>query len=153
MSEAPVGFKTDPDKSVQGSALYAEFKSQYNQIFQMFVTPDGIDEAGNFISGVIYYRRLSATQPKKQWQVSTMKRNLVDADGTATEATYLDRLEGFEFLMKRVAMTSELVAKPFFVEVSKKDLADVRIRKTPTKLIYRIGQMKLSFNYPEMFTA
>jgi hypothetical protein len=150
---APIGLKTDPDKSVQGSALYAEFKNTYNQVVQMFITPDGHDEAGNFVPGCVFYRRLSATQPKKQWQTTWLKRNLVDSDSNATEVNYLDRIESLEFLMKRVAMTSELVAKPFFVEVSKKDLTDVRNRKTPTKIIYRIGQMKTTLTYPELFTA
>jgi hypothetical protein len=150
---APVGLLTDPDKSVQGSALYAEFKNAYNQVVQMCITPDGHDEAGNFVPSCVFYRRLSAMQPKKQWQTTWLKRNLVDSDGNATEANYLDRIESLEFLMKRVAMTSELVAKPFFVEVSKKDLTDVRNRKTPTKIIYRIGQMKTTLTYPEMFKA
>jgi hypothetical protein len=150
---APIGLLTDPDKSVQGSALYAEFKNAYNQIVQMFITPDGHDEAGNFTPSCVFYRRLSALQPKKQWQTTWLKRSLVDANGDVTEANYLDRIESLEFLMKRVAMTSELVAKPFFVEVSKKDLSDVRNRKTPTKVVYRIGQMKTTLNYPEMFKA
>jgi hypothetical protein len=147
----PAGFVTDLDKKVQGSALYAEFKNPYAQTVQMFITPDGIDEAGNFVNGVVYYRRLSALQPKKQWQIATLGRALVDDYGVTTEQVLLNRLETLEFLMKRIAMTSELVGKPFFVEVSKKDLADVRIRKTPTKIVYRIGQMKSSLKYPEMF--
>jgi hypothetical protein len=153
MTTAPAGFITDPDKKVQGSALYAEFKNPYAQVVQMFVTPDGIDEAGHFVNGVVFYRRLSATQPKKQWQIATLGRALLDEHGMTTEQVLLNRLETLEFLMKRIAMTSELVAKPFFVEVSKKDLADVRIRKTPTKIVYRIGQMKSSLNYPELFKA
>jgi hypothetical protein len=151
VANIPAGFITDPDKKVQGSALYAEFKNPYMQTVQMFITPDGIDEVGNFVYGVVYYRRLSATNPKKQWQIAHLGRALVDDYGVTTEQVLLSRLETLEFLMKRVAMTSELVGKPFFVEVSKKDLADVRIRKTPTKIVYRIGQMKASLNYPEMF--
>jgi len=151
VANIPAGFITDQDKKVQGSALYAEFKNPYMQTVQMFITPDGIDEVGNFVYGVVYYRRLSATNPKKQWQIAHLGRALVDDYGVTTEQVLLSRLETLEFLMKRVAMTSELVGKPFFVEVSKKDLADVRIRKTPTKIVYRIGQMKASLNYPEMF--
>ena len=68
-TETPLGLLTDPEKKVQGTALYAEFKNEYQQIFQMFITPDGWNELGNFSTARVYYRRLSASQPKKQWKV------------------------------------------------------------------------------------
>jgi hypothetical protein len=44
-----------------------------------------------------------------------------------------------------------MVGKPMFVEVSKKDLTDVSTGKTPTKVIYRIGQTRSAQGFPELF--
>ena len=42
----PTGFITDPDKKVQGSALYVEMKSKVRDdaFYQFFITPDGDNE-------------------------------------------------------------------------------------------------------------
>jgi hypothetical protein len=153
-TELPLGFITDPEKKVQGTAMYMEFKNEYEQIFQMFITPDGISEVGQFVIGRAYYRRLSASEPKKQWKTQALKRTLVDPMMAHTTPEHREeRLESLAWLMKRVSISSHLVGKPFFVEVSKKDLADIASGKTPTKVVHRIGQSRTALNYPEMFTA
>ena len=153
-TETPLGLITDPEKKVQGTALYAEFKNEYQQIFQMFITPDGWNEHGNFSIARAYYRRLSVSQPKKQWKTQTIKRELVDpVTGATTESQREDRIETLAWLMKRVSISSTIVGKPFFVEVSQKDLTDVSNSKTPTKVVHRINQTRIALSYPEMFTA
>mgnify|MGYP006297507947 CR=1 FL=1 len=152
--ETPAGLTTDPEKKVQGTALYMEFKNEYNQIVQMFITPDGTNELGLFVTGRAYYRRLTASQPKKQWKVQTLKRSLVHPErGVADEEYREERIESLAWLVKRVSISSVLNGKPFFVEVSKKDLVDISSGKTPTKVVHRIGQSRTALNYPEMFTA
>lgn len=152
--ELPIGLTTDPEKKVQGTALYAEFKNEYHQIVQIFITPDGVSETGQFIIGRAYYRRLTASQPKKQWKTQALKRSLVHPERAIADEDYREeRLEGLAFLMKRVSMSSTLTGKPFFVEVSKKDLVDIAAGKTPTKVVHRIGQSRTALSYPEMFTA
>lgn len=154
IEEVTKGFTTEPNKKVQGCALYAEFKNEYGQVFQMFLTPDGYNEEDVYTPARAFYRRLSPTATKKQWQTQIIRRELVDeATGSTTQEHRLSRLETIDFLMKRVAISSTLVAKPFFVEVSKKDLSDIRAGKTPTKVIYRIGQCRTALAYPELFTA
>jgi hypothetical protein len=124
--ETPLGLLTDPEKKVQGTALYVEFKNEYHQIFQMFITPDGWNELGNFSIARAYYRRLSASQPKKQWKVQALQRTLVDpVSGFTSEEHREARIETLAWLMKRVSISSTIVGKPFFVEVSQKDLTDV----------------------------
>lgn len=153
-TETPLGLITDPEKKVQGTALYVEFKNEYQQIFQMFITPDGWNEHGNFSVARTYYRRLSASQPKKQWKVQALQRNLVDpVIGTTSEAHREERLLTLSWFMKRVSISSTIVGKPFFVEVSQKDLTDVTQGKTPTKVVHRINQTRTALSYPEMFTA
>jgi hypothetical protein len=152
--ETPLGLLTDPEKKVQGTALYVEFKNEYHQIFQMFITPDGWNELGNFSIARAYYRRLSASQPKKQWKVQALQRTLVDpVSGFTSEEHREARIETLAWLMKRVSISSTIVGKPFFVEVSQKDLTDVTNSKTPTKVVHRINQTRTALSYPEMFTA
>lgn len=152
--ETPLGLITDPEKKVQGTALYVEFKNEYQQILQMFITPDGWNELGNFAVSRAYYRRLSASQPKKQWKTQALQRSLVDpVSGTTSEAHREERLLTLSWFMKRVSISSTIVGKPFFVEVSQKDLTDVTQGKTPTKVVHRINQTRTALSYPEMFTA
>jgi hypothetical protein len=152
--ETVLGLVTDPDKKVQGTALYVEFKNEYHQIVQMFITPDGTDENNRFVVGRAFYRRLSMSQPKKQWKIQALKRGLLHPErAVADEAYREERIDGLAFLLKRVSMSSTIVGKPFFVEVSKKDLVDINAGKTPTKVVHRIGQSRTALNYPEMFKA
>lgn len=153
-TETPLGLLTDPEKKVQGTALYAEFKNEYQQIFQMFITPDGWNELGVFAVARVYYRRLSASQPKKQWKVQALQRSLVDpVTGATSEEHREERLQTLAWFMKRVSISSTIIGKPFFVEVSQKDLTDVTQGKTPTKVVHRINQTRTALSYPEMFTA
>lgn len=152
--EIPLGLITDPEKKVQGTALYLEFKNEYQQVLQMFITPDGVNEVGMPTLSRAYYRRLSASAPKKQWRTQALKRSLVDpATGVTSEDYREERLESLAFLMKRISISSQLVGKPFFVEVSQKDLSDIASGKTPTKVVHRIGQCRTALSYPEMFVA
>lgn len=151
--EIQQGFTTDPDKSVQGFALYAEFKNAYQQTYQVVITPDGLSENDVFVCSRVYYRTLSKMQPKKQWRTQLVKRNLVDPEGNSTSIFRDYRFESVHWLMKRISISSELVAKPFYVEVSKKDLVDISVGKTPTKVIHRVGQSRIALSYPEMFVA
>jgi hypothetical protein len=152
--ETPLGLITDPEKKVQGTALYVEFKNEFNQIFQLFITPDGWNEYGNFSVARAYYRRLSVSQPKKQWKIQSLQRGLVDSvTGVTSEAHREERLLTLAWIMKRVSISSTIVGKPFFVEVSQKDLTDVSNSKTPTKVVHRINQTRIALSYPEMFTA
>jgi hypothetical protein len=152
--ETPLGLITDPEKKVQGTALYVEFKNEYQQILQMFITPDGWNELGNFAVSRAYYRRLSLSQPKKQWKTQALQRSLVDpVSGTTSEAHREERLLTLSWFMKRVSISSTIVGKPFFVEVSQKDLTDITQGKTPTKVVHRINQTRTALSYPEMFAA
>jgi hypothetical protein len=152
--ETPLGLITDPEKKVQGTALYVEFKNEYQQILQMFITPDGWNELGNFAVSRAYYRRLSVSQPKKQWKTQALQRSLVDpVTGTTSEAHREERLLTLSWFMKRVSISSTIVGKPFFVEVSQKDLTDITQGKTPTKVVHRINQTRTALSYPEMFAA
>jgi hypothetical protein len=142
----------DNEKAVQGFALYTEFKNAYGHIYQMFITPDGYDEMGAVIPATVYRRRLDEAHPKKQWKTTRLGIQMVDSDGILTEAHKLSRLESIRTTMLRLGASYSIVGKPFFVEVPKKDLSDIRTGKTPIKVVYRIGQTRSALNFPEMFS-
>jgi hypothetical protein len=47
----------------------------------------------------------------------------------------------------------QIVKDAFLVEVSKKDLEEIRTGKTPNKLLYRIGLVREASEFPEELIA
>ena len=143
-------------KEVQGCALYAEFTNYGGtQIYQMFITPDGVDEAGNFVVATAYKRRLSTSAPKKQWRTTALTSDLVDPEtGKISDESNLARLKYLSHTLNRLAGQSwSIVGEPFFVEVSKDDLTEVASGKTPLKVVYRITQTRKALGFAEMFAG
>ena len=142
----------DSSKSVQGSAFYAEFTNSYGHVFQIFITPDGVNEVGELVTATAFTRTLSEAKPKRQWRASKLGRQVVSPeDGTARLEFLASRLSVIEYTVRRLSTQYTLVGKPLFVEVSKKDLLDVGLGKTPIKVTYRIGQTRSAQGFPEMF--
>jgi hypothetical protein len=129
---------------VQGCALYAEFSDGTNTT-QVFITPDGYDESGNLVRASFFRRRLNAWSPKKQWRSSYLYAH------AEWENANVLRYERVETALRALgAANSTLTVGPFFVEVSREDLTLVDTYKTPTKLVYRIGQVRKALGYPEL---
>jgi hypothetical protein len=141
----------DSSKSVQGSAFYAEFTNSYGHVFQIFITPDGVNEVGELVTATAFTRTLSEAKPKRQWRATKLGRQIVNEDGVATPESRETRLSALEYTVRRLSTQYTLVEKPLFVEVSKKDLLDVGLGKTPIKVTYRIGQTRSAQGFPEMF--
>lgn len=139
---------TDPAKSVQGCALYAEFVNSSNDIYQIFFTPDGTNDNGDFVVSTVYTRRLVNGSPKRQWRIGKLRYTL-RVEYVDDAEVRLKRLEPIHEVLTRLQSRYELVRKPFFVEVSKKDLNDVHAGKTPIKVVHRIGQTRMINSYPE----
>lgn len=146
---------TDPTKPVQGCALYAEFiNTTTKSVKQIFFTPDGTDETGNHVVASYFERAISEVTPKRQWSSIKLRSQLTHPEYTNAQVRYW-RTRYIRDSIDRLAnpdLSWALNGKPFYVEVSKKDLTDIRNGKTPTKVIYRIGQTRTANNYPELFT-
>lgn len=150
----PAGFVTDPDKKVQGFAFYAEYyREANNKYFQIFITPDGVDENGYYVPARSFRRELTEEKPKKQWRQVQLSTTLVNEDNVLLDSITVNRLSPIEATLARLGAFFTLVKEPFFVEVSKKDLTDIRDGKTPIKVIYRIGQTRNALGFPEMFES
>lgn len=144
----------DKNRDVQGIALYAEFRKP-GAMLQMIVTPDGYALDDKEVPATLWRRVLTPATPKKQWRNSSLSwRAVGDLNG---EPLPTEKKE--EFAEKRLSFATQLfdslksggwslTKEPLFIETSKKDLEDVKMGKTPNKLLYRINQTRDSQGFP-----
>lgn len=141
----------DKEKDVQGIALYAQFHKP-GAMTQLIITPDGYDEKGEKVLASLYRRVVTTDSPKKQWRSSFIRT--ADAEGVDFESGE----ERVSFAEKRLNFATqlfdslmngkwELHKDPIYLEVSKKDLTDIREAKTPTKLLYRVNQSREALSF------
>lgn len=138
------------DKSVQGFALYLEFQkdeSVDNRIAQIFLVPVGYDENDKLVGQRILWRVVSNVEPKKQW------RSLHSLSASQTKElaenfdvkNLLNSSWGSNWVLSPfqwVKSSNYSAKKAVYIEVSKKDYTDLGNSKTPTKLIYRMNQIR-----------
>lgn len=157
----------DTEKDVQGVAVYYEFRKEvaaYDGTInaattQMFITPDGYAEDGRFSSSTVYRRVVTSYSPRKQWRASSLgyPDDAMRETGTPSPLS-TEEVEGAgerRLTYARSLFRSlldggwQMVKEPLFVEVSKKDLSDVAMAKTPAKVVYRINQTRSTKGFPE----
>ena len=136
----------EKEKDVQGIALYAQFHKP-GAMTQLLITPDGYDESGEKVFASLYRRIVTTTSPKKQWRSSTIRSGeLSDLDFEKADdrARFAEKRLSFAVQLFDSLLSGkwELHKEPIYLEVSKKDLTDIKVAKTPTKLIYRINQSR-----------
>ena len=147
----------DLTKDVQGVALYAEFRKP-GATMQLLITPDGYNEEGKEVPASLYRRVVTPNTPKKQWRSSSLGmsriREYMDAGLALEEEKKEEMAEG------RLAFATQLFdslmtggwaieKEPLFIETSKKDMTDIRLGKTPNKMLYRINQTRKAQGFPE----
>lgn len=144
----------DNSKDVQGIALYAEFRKP-GAMMQIIITPDGYANDGREVAASLYRRVTTPQTPKKQWRNSSLSwRAITDLNGQPLEDGQRE-----QFTETRMSFASQLfdgiknggwilTKEPLFIETSKKDLDDVKMSKTPNKLMYRINQTRDALGFP-----
>ncbi len=137
----------DKDKEVQGVAVYAEFARE-NATTQVIVTPDGYANDGLEVGATIIRRTITATTPKKQWKFSQLAFSGSQEFNTKDE--YVEyRMRYATVLFDQLSRGDwKLVKKPILIEISKKDYDSIKLRKTPTKIMYRISQSRSALDFP-----
>jgi hypothetical protein len=131
------------DKMVQGFALYLEFDkepSSNNVKSQILIIPAGYNEDDILSRQTILWRVVSDIEPKKQWRTL----HSPSITGLETKTQLVESTWNSSWLFSPFRwLTSEYKTKSaFFIEVSKKDYTDLIQNKTPTKLIYRMNQIR-----------
>jgi hypothetical protein len=161
----------DPTQEVQGIAVYVEFRKESMgsvATTQMLITPDGYRTDGLFVPATIYRRAVDRWSPKRQWRATTLSTYHEPAD--SVPAAYVsdeqrqnhgdERLSRVVTLLRQMTGSTSydpspwtLVGEPLFIETSKRDLDDVSAYKTPSKVVYRIGQTRTAKKFPENLYA
>lgn len=145
----------DAAKDVQGVAVFMEFRKP-GATTQFILFPDGYDTLGNIVSACYARRTITTATPKKQWRMHALPNNDIKeihkSGGVLAlaqkETIANNRLTGLGPYFDSLTRGWVITNKPILVEVSKKDLDDIRVRKTPNKLMYRINQCKIAMMYP-----
>lgn len=139
----------DKEKAVQGVAVYAEF-ARPGATTQIIITPEGYTNDRVRVPATIIRRTISEGTPKKQWRFTRLAntdRRIHSDDDKIPYAE--DRLRYAVTLFEQLMSGGwALVKKPILIEASKKDYDDIRMSKTPTKMIYRISQSRAALDFP-----
>lgn len=151
----------DPNKPVQGIALYGEFVRE-SATTQVIVTPQGFDEDGKPVHACLIRRTISEHTPRKQWRfawldgrvsgafVSIDKYMAEGATLDSAKETYADALmRNARSLFEQLLRGGwEMPNEPILVEVSRSDMSKIHTTTTPTKLLYRINACRIAKGYP-----
>jgi len=146
------------DTKVVGKALYLEFR-RAGETNQVIITPEAINAAGKYVPITTYRRRISSSNPRKTWkQMSTVFRSEIDPATNKLVvlgrehalATVADRISYTDNLFNQLVTSGWSVYKqPIVVEVTEDDLEDIRLSKTPYKILGRITRCRRSLNFGE----
>lgn len=144
----------DATKDVQGIALYAEFRKP-GAMMQILITPDGYANDGKEVGASLYRRVTTPLTPKKQWRSSTLSwRAITELNGVqlgdSSKETFVENRMSFSTQLFDGIKNGGwiLTNETLFIETSKKDLDDVKLSKTPNKMLYRINQTRTALGFP-----
>lgn len=140
----------DLTKDVQGVAVYAEFMRP-DATTQIIIVPDGYDNEGRLIGLSIVRRVITITTPKKPWKFSILEPTSLGVVITDEDSD----LECFQRMSIPSTLFDQIMAggwtivgSPILIETSKKDMDDIGVKKTPTKMLYRINQSRIALGFP-----
>jgi hypothetical protein len=146
--------------SIAGKAVYLEFRHG-NHTQQIILTPESVMLGGKTVPMTCYRRKISSANPRKTWkQVSSMAMSEV-AGGTYIPmtkehalATVPNRLMFTDSLFNQLINQGwQLYKQPIAVEVTQEDLEDIRMSKTPYKILGRITRSRRALNFGEPLFA
>jgi hypothetical protein len=149
------------DTKVIGKALYLEMRNGLHTM-QLIMTPEGFNTTNKLVPMTIYRRRISKVQPRKTWkQISAHTAPECDASGkiaqySLEQATLVvkDKLSFTDSIFNQLVMQGwSLHGKPIVVEVTPEDMDDVRMGKTPYKILGRITRCRRVLGFGEALFA
>lgn len=146
------------DVKVVGKALYLEFR-RGDETNQVIITPEAVNASGKYVPITTYRRRISKANPRKTWkQMSTAFRS--ETDMTTGHLVQLGKEHALSTVRDRVSYTDSLFnqlivhgwtlhKQPIAVEVTMEDLEDIRLSKTPYKILGRITRCRRTLSFGE----
>jgi hypothetical protein len=143
---------------IAGKALYLEFRHGPNTQ-QVILTPEGLTASGKAVPMTCYRRKINAVNPRKTWkQVSSSISSEKDAlTGAFTQISKEHALLASHNILsftdslfnQLITQGWKLYMQPIVVEVTKEDLDDVRMSKTPYKILGRITRCRRTLKFGE----
>jgi hypothetical protein len=144
-----------------GKALYLEFRHGINTN-QVILTPEGATLSGKVVPMTAYRRRISPSTPRKSWKQFS-SAVVSDQIGAGTFAQYStdhalstvrDRIGFTDSLFNQLIMQGwTLYKQPIAVEVTVEDLDEIRMGKTPYKILGRITRCRRTLEFGESLFA
>jgi hypothetical protein len=145
------------DTKVIGKALYLEMRNGLHTM-QLVMTPEGLTTSNKLVPMTIYRRRISKVQPRKTWkQISAHTAPECDASGQIAQYSLAqaqlvakDKLSFTDSIFNQLIMQGwTLFKQPIAVEVTPEDMDDVRLGKTPYKILGRITRCRRTLGFGE----
>ena len=149
------------DTKVVGKALYLELRSG-DYTTQLILTPEGLNSSNKLVPLTLYRRRISRVQPRKGWkQVSSYISPEMDASGKVAQysleqalSVVKDKLSFTDPIFNQLTSgVWQVYKQPIVVEVTTTDLDDVRMGKTPYKILGRITRCRRALGFTEALFA
>jgi len=145
----------EKDKVV-GKALYVELRNS-NQTYQMLLTPDGVSSSGRAVPSTLYRRQISKSKPRRAWKTYSLPSLPLNAFGVYDTQSNDDAAQHAEARLGYMATTLtqlntygyKLYKNPILVEVAQEDLEQIRLSKTPYKILGRITRVRRTLGFGE----
>jgi hypothetical protein len=146
----------DTEKDVQGTAVYAEW-TKPESLTQIFFSPDGYTSAGEILYARMYRRTITTENPRRQWNATTLHGAHLDQYVGGVQIPEDEKRSHAETRLTSVADFFErmiragwaMVNEPLLIEMSKKDMDDMKLDKTPNKFLYRVDLAKKAKGFPD----
>ena len=149
------------DAKVIGKALYLELRNGETTT-QLILTPEGLNSSNKLVPLTLYRRRISRIQPRKGWkQISSYASPEMDASGKIAQYSLeqaqlvvKDKLSFTDSIFNQLIMQGwTLFKQPIVVEVTPEDMDEVRLGKTPYKILGRITRCRRTLGFGEELFA
>jgi len=137
--------------NVCGYAMYLELihTSARGRTVQVLVTPQGMTSAHTQVPFTLYTRRLTTMTPKKQWRRSS---SVTTPTGIPAVEARMSQTRIMRDYMTSLANNDwRLYKEPIIVEITPEDLEDVRLAKTPYKILGRVWKTRKFLGFPAEF--
>ena len=148
---------------VLGKALYLEFRKEQYTV-QLVITPEAVNENGEYVPLTAMRRQISAYHPRKTWRfdkagssaIESRKNDVLNVDFSFKEmeldkAKYYGKMN-LQFVKPLLSQLHHqgwsLQNKPVAIEFSQEDSMKIGANETPQGLVRRILRVREALGFP-----
>lgn len=139
----------NPETIVVGKSIYLELRDERNtRAYQLLITPKSrvITNPSNVSPPTLYRRMLSTHSPKRQWKCFPLTHESFENEALPIS----ERLGAVNNVLDQLLRGGYKVLKePIIVDTSMADIAQIRDRRTPYKLLGRIEKVRKAKGFPD----